>query len=158
MHPIGDWLVSEAEASEVSDYGALPLPAMPGAPGDPDTLLALTNGYMINRTTPHPEECRALLRHLVSDTVQKNWARNGHLSAVRAAAPAAAAPDGQRQLIRLLEKSSATAIAPDVGFDQEVGDAFLDAISLVLGGRATPAAALAGADRQVRALREAPAR
>lgn len=158
MHPIGDWLVSEAEASEVADYGALPLPAMPGAPGDPNTLLALTTGYMINRSTPHPEECRALLRHLASDAVQQDWARHGRLSAVRAAAPGEDAPEGQRQLLRLLEKSRATAIAPDVGFDQEVSDAFLDAVSLVLGGRATPEEALAGADRQVRALREAPRR
>jgi ABC-type glycerol-3-phosphate transport system substrate-binding protein len=158
IHPIGNWLVSEAPASEVGDYGALPIPDMPGAPGDPDTLLALTTGYMINRSTPHPQECRALLRHLMSDAVQQEWARNGHLSAVRAAAPGAGAPEGQRQLLRLLEKSRATAIAPDVGFDQEVSDAFLDAVSLVLGGRATPAEALAGADRQVRALREAPRR
>jgi len=158
MHPIGDWLVSEAKSSEVADYGAMPLPVMPGAPGDPHTLLALTTGYMINRSTPHPQECRALLRHLMSDPVQQNWARNGHLSAVRAAAPGAEAPEAQRQLLHLLEQSRATAIAPDVGFDQEVSDALLDAISLVLGGRSTPAAALAAADRQVRALREAPRR
>lgn len=158
MHPIGDWLVSEADAAEVADYGALPIPAMPGAPGDPNTLLALTTGYMINRATPHPEECKALLRHLMSDSVQQDWARNGHLSALRAAAPGAGAPPGQQQLLKLLSESSATAIAPDVGFDQEVSDALLDAISLVLGGRATPAEALAGADRQVRALREAPRR
>jgi ABC-type glycerol-3-phosphate transport system substrate-binding protein len=156
MHPIGDWLVSEADASDVGDYGALPIPPMPGAPGDPTTLLALTTGYMINRTTRYPDECRALLRHLTSDRVQQQWAQNGHLSAVRAAAPGADAPEGQQQLLKLLSESRASAIAPDVGFDQEVSDAFLDAISLVLGGRATPAEALAGADRQVQALREAP--
>lgn len=158
MHPIGDWLVSEADAGEVGDYGALPIPPMPGAPGDPTTLLALTTGYMINRTTRYPAECRALLQHLTSDRVQQQWAQNGHLSAVRAAAPGADAPEGQQQLLKLLSESRASAIAPDVGFDQEVSDAFLDAISLVLGGRATPAEALAGADRQVRALREAPRR
>ena len=106
--------------------------------------------------TRHPREAVALLRHLASDAVQREWSRHGHLSAIRAAAPGAEAPAGQRRLLQFLEEARATALAPDVGFDLEVSDAFLDAVSLVLAGRETPAAALAAAEAQVRALRRIP--
>ncbi|MGV3722473.1 MAG: ABC transporter substrate-binding protein [Actinomycetota bacterium] len=153
MHPIGDWLVSEADPSEVEDLACFLLPPLPGQPHPEPALLALTTGYMVHRNSRHLEEAKALARHLCSEPVQKEWAKHGHLSARRAAAPGAGAPEGQRQLLRLMETTPATAIAPDVGFDLEVSDAFLDAVSLLFGGRATPREALAGAERQVRALR-----
>jgi ABC-type glycerol-3-phosphate transport system substrate-binding protein len=153
MHPIGDWLVGAVDPEDAADYDAFRLPPMPGQQGDDTTLLSLSTGYMINRSTRHPEEARALLRHLSSDAVQKEWSRHGHLSAVRSAAPGADAPIGQRRLLQFLEEAEATALAPDVGFNLEVSDAFLDAVSLVLAGRASPAEALAEADRQVSALR-----
>jgi maltose-binding protein MalE len=59
-----------------------------------------------------------------------------------------------RRLVSFLKSAPETAIAPDVGFNPEVADAFLDAAALVLGGKATPAAALADAERQVQALRK----
>jgi raffinose/stachyose/melibiose transport system substrate-binding protein len=153
MHPIGDWLVSEADEGDVQDLDAFLLPHLPGQKGADGTLLALPTGYVIRKGTPHPEEAKALLRHLTSDAVQQEWARHGHVSAVRAAAPGADAPEGQRRLLRFMERAPASAIAPDVGFNPEVSDAFLDAVSLVLGERATPAGALAQAEAQVRALR-----
>jgi ABC-type glycerol-3-phosphate transport system substrate-binding protein len=154
IHPIGDWLVSEADAEDAADLDAFRLPHLPDQAGDDNTLLALTTGYMIARATPHPAEAKALLRHLASDAVQQDWARHGHLSPVRDAAPGPAAPAGQQRLLQFLAEARATALAPDVGFNLEVSDAFLDAASLVLGGRASPAEALAGAERQVRSLRE----
>jgi ABC-type glycerol-3-phosphate transport system substrate-binding protein len=154
MHPIGDWLVSEADPAEVGDLGCFLLPPLPGQATPEPALLALTTGYMVHRNSRHLEEARALAKHLGSEAVQREWSRHGHLSARRAAAPGVDAPEGQRQLLRLLEGTPATAIAPDVGFDQEVSDAFLDAVSLIFGNRATPREALAGAERQVRALRQ----
>jgi len=153
MHPIGDWLVSEADPSEVEDLACFLLPSLPGQNNPEPALLALTTGYMVHSRTSHPTEALALVQHLCSEPVQKEWSKHGHLSALRAAAPGAEAPEGQRQLLRLLEQSAATTLAPDVGFDLEVADAFLDAVSLLFGGRATPREALAGAERQVRALR-----
>jgi ABC-type glycerol-3-phosphate transport system substrate-binding protein len=154
MLPIGDWLVSEAEEATVADLDAFRLPRLPGQRGDDTTLLALTTGYMMNRTTRHPAEAKALLRALTSDAVQQEWVRRGHMSPLRAAAPGPDAPRGQRRLLQFLQEARASALAPDVGFNLEVSDAFLDAASLVLGGRATPTEALAGAERQVRALRQ----
>ncbi|HEU4752385.1 MAG TPA: extracellular solute-binding protein, partial [Armatimonadota bacterium] len=153
MHPSGDWLVSEASPEDVADLDAFRLPHMPGQHGDDTTLLALTTGYMVNRRSPHAAEAVALLRHLSSDAVQRDWARHGHLSAVRAAAPGAEAPVGQRRLLQFLAQARETAIAPDVGFNPEVADAFMDAASLVLAGKAAPADALGAAERQVAALR-----
>jgi hypothetical protein len=75
------------------------------------------------------------------------------MSPLRAAAPGPEAARGQRRLLQFMEEARASALAPDVGFNLEVSDAFLDAVSLVLGGRATPAEALAAAEEQVRALR-----
>jgi raffinose/stachyose/melibiose transport system substrate-binding protein len=152
-HPIGDWLVTDAPAEDVKDLDAFLLPTLPGQPEANPTLLALSTGYMINRTTRYPDEARALLRHLTSDAVQRDWTQAGHISAIRAAAPGSAAPAGQRRLIGFLEHAEASALAPDIGFDLEVSDAFLDAVSLVLGGRATARDALAGAERQVASLR-----
>jgi raffinose/stachyose/melibiose transport system substrate-binding protein len=155
IDPIGDWLVSEADPTDAADLDAFRLPHIPGQQGDDTTLLALTTGYMIHRGTRHPQEARALLRHLTSDAVQQEFTRHGHMSPLRAAAPGPDAPRGQRRLLEFMEQARATAIAPDVGFNLEVSDAFLDAASLVLGGRARPAEALAGAERQVRSLRDA---
>lgn len=152
--PVGDWLVSEADAGAVRDLDAMRLPRMPSQQGDDTTLLALTTGYMIHRQTSHPREAIVLLRYLSSDAVQQEWARHGHLSAVRAAGPPPDAPGGQHRLMDFMDQARASALAPDVGFDLEVSDAFLDAVSLVLGGRASPAEALAQADRQVSAMRE----
>jgi ABC-type glycerol-3-phosphate transport system substrate-binding protein len=156
MHPIGDWLVGDLDPADAADYDAFRLPHLPGQRGDDTTLLALSTGHMVSRSTRHPREAVALLRHLASDAVQREWSRHGHLSAIRAAAPGAEAPAGQRRLLQFLEEARATALAPDVGFDLEVSDAFLDAVSLVLAGRETPAAALAAAETQVRALRRIP--
>jgi raffinose/stachyose/melibiose transport system substrate-binding protein len=154
IHPIGDWLVGEADELEAADLDAFRLPRMPGQTGDDTTLLALSTGYMINRDTRHPEDARALLRFMMSDEVQREWSRHGHLSAVRSAAPGSGAPRGQRRLLQFLEQARESALAPDVGFDLEVSDAFLDAVSLVLGGKSTPAEALAAADAQVHTLRK----
>jgi raffinose/stachyose/melibiose transport system substrate-binding protein len=153
MHPIGDWLVSEADAADAADLDAFLLPRLPGQQGDDATLLALSTGYMIARGTRFPSEAKALLRHLTSDAVQQAFVRHGHLSPLRTAPPPPGAPRGQRRLLEFMEAAPASALAPDVGFNLEVSDAFLDAVSLVLGGRATPAAALAEAERQVAALR-----
>jgi len=155
MHPIGDWLVIDADEADSADLDAFRLPHMPGQRGDDTTLLALSTGYMVYRRTAHPELARALLRHLTTDAVQKEWAQHGHFSALRAAAPGPEAPAGQRRLLQFLDECRATALAPDVGFNLEVSDAFLDAVSLVLGGRAGPREALAEAEAQVRALRRA---
>ena len=86
-------------------------------------------------------------------SVQRDWARHGHVSSLLAAAPGPEAPAGQRRLLDILRETREPALAPDVGFNLEVSDAFLDAASLVLGGRAEPLKALAAADLQVRALR-----
>ncbi len=155
MHPIGDWLVTDAGEADAGDLDAFLLPHLPGQAGVDRTLLALSTGYMIYRRTPHPDLARALLRHLTSDAVQRDWARHGHVSALRAAAPGPDAPPGQRRMSEFLRTAAATALAPDVGFNLEVSDAFLDAASLVLGGRAAAAAALSGAEQQVAALRRA---
>ena len=153
MHPIGDWMVSEAEEGDVEDLAAFRLPAMPGQQGD-RTLLALSTGYAVNPGTRHTAEALALVRYLGSEAVQREFTRHGHVGALRSAAPGAEAPEGQRQILELLSSSKGTALAPDVGFDLEVSDAFLDALGLALGGKITPAEALAGAERQVRALRK----
>lgn len=153
FHPIGDWMVTQSEEKDAEDLDAFRLPRLPGQCGDDTTLLALATGYMIHRRTRYPEEARALLRHLTSDAVQREWSRHGHLSALRSAAPGPDAPQGLRRLMRFLREARETALAPDVGFNLEVSDAFLDAVSLVLAGRESPRNALAAAERQVRSLR-----
>ena len=92
--------------------------------------------------------------HLTSDAVQQEWVRHGHMSPLRAAPPGSDAPLGQRRLLQFMQEAKTSALAPDVGFNLEVSDAFLDAVALVFGGRATPAQALADAERQVGSLRE----
>ena len=154
MHPIGDWLATEADAADAADLDAFRLPRLPEQQGKDGMLLALTTGYMVYRRSPHPELAVALLRSLTRDDVQQNWARHGHLSAVRSAAPGADAAPGMRRLVSFLNTAPESAIAPDVGFNPEVADAFMDAAALVLGGKATPESALANAERQVSALRE----
>jgi ABC-type glycerol-3-phosphate transport system substrate-binding protein len=153
MHPIGDWMVSESEEEDVKDLAAFRIPAMPGQQGD-RTLLALTTGYLVNPQGKHRSEALALVHYLGSEAVQREFAAHGHVSALRNAAPGAGSPEGQQQILELLSTSRATALAPDVGFDLEVSDAFLDAIGIALGGKSTAAEALAAADRQVRALRK----
>ncbi|MFN3649939.1 MAG: ABC transporter substrate-binding protein [Armatimonadota bacterium] len=157
MHPIGDWLVSEVEPEEAEDLDAILLPPLPNQSGETGTLLALATGYMVARRSRHPELAVALLRHLTRTEVQRGWTEHGHVSSLRAAAPGPEAPVGQRRLTEFMETAPAAALAPDVGFNLEVSDAFLDAVSLVLAGRAAPETALADAERQVRALRRAAA-
>lgn len=153
LHPIGDWLVTDAPEAEVRDLDSFRLPHCPGQAGKDGTLLGLTTGYMINRRTPHAELGAALLRFITRDEVQREWTKYGHLSAVRGAAPGPSAPAGMRRLAWFLTSAPESAVAPDVGFDPEVSDAFMDAVSRVLAGRSTPGDALAGAERQVAALR-----
>jgi len=153
LHPIGDWLVTDADEADAADLDAFLLPRLPGQAGSARTLLALKTGYMIYRRTRYPREAIALLRHLSSDGVQQAWVRHGHVSALRAAGPGRETPVGQRRMTEFLATAEETALAPDVGFHLEVSDAFLDAVSVVLGGRATPQVALERAERQVAALR-----
>jgi raffinose/stachyose/melibiose transport system substrate-binding protein len=156
MHPIGDWLVSEVDEEQAGQFDAFRLPHLPGQQAPDALLLALSTGYMVNRRTAHPDQAAALLRHLASDEVQRAWTRAGHVSALRTIPLEADAPVGQHRIRGFLDEVEATALAPDVGFDLEVSDAFLDAAALVLGGRATPREALAAAERQVRAMRDDP--
>lgn len=154
MLPSGDWLVSEVAPEDAADLDCFVVPALPGQAAPKSALLALSTGYMVYRRTRHPDLALALLRHIGSPEVQRAWSRAGHLSALRAAGPAPDAPRGQLRLRGFLTAAEETALAPDVGFNLEVSDAFLDAVGLILGGRRTPAAALSEAERQVAALRE----
>jgi raffinose/stachyose/melibiose transport system substrate-binding protein len=151
----GDWLVSEVDEAESADLDCFLLPRLPEQAGDDSALLSLATGYMVYRRTPHPDLALSLLRHLGSPAVQRSWSRAGYMSALKAAGPGPDAPAGQLRLWRYLNTARETALAPDIGFNLEVSDAWQDAVSLVLGRRAPPAAALADAERQVAALRAA---
>jgi ABC-type glycerol-3-phosphate transport system substrate-binding protein len=153
IHPIGDWLVSEADPEQAEDLDFFPTPHLPGQQGEAPVVLALATGYMVNPRGRDPEAAGALLKHLASAPVQRDWTAHGHMSALRAAAPGAEAPAPLRSIFTLLRETRETALAPDVGFNLEVSDAFYDAVSLVLGGRATAARALAEAEAQVGILR-----
>jgi len=155
MLPSGDWLVTEVDPEQAEDLDCFLLPRLPGQQGDDSALLALATGYMVYSRTRHPDLAVSLLRHLGSPAVQRAWSRAGHLSALREIGPGPDAPLGQRRLRGFLARARETALAPDIGFNLEVSDAFLDAVGLTLGGRRTPAQALGEAERQVAALRAA---
>ncbi len=157
LHPTGDWLASEVDPADAADLDCFRLPVLPDQQGDPSALLALSTGYMIYRQTRHPELCLELLRHLGSAPVQREFTRHGHLSGLRALGPESDASGGARRIWGFLEEAKETALAPDIGFNLEVSDAFLDAVSLLLDGRQSPAAALQAAERQIAALRGASA-
>ncbi len=155
MLPSGDWLVSEVDPEEAAELDCFLLPEMQGQRAPDSALLALATGYMVYRRTANPDLCLALLRHLGSSRVQQEWSRAGHISALKEVGPGGDAPVGQKRIWGYLLEARETALAPDIGFNLEVSDAFLDAVSVTLGGRRPAGEALHEAERQVAAIRDA---
>lgn len=153
LHPIGDWLVTDADESQAGRLDAFPIPRISSDAGSRSTLLGLSTGYMVYSRTAHRTLALDFLRRMTSDAVQKSFVAAGHVSAVAAAEPDRAAPAGQHRMLEFLKTADETVLAPDVGYHLEVSDAFLDAASEVLSGRRGARAAMSAADRQVQALR-----
>jgi len=156
MHPIGTWLIAAAQetAPPGFDYDAFNAPSVPGGKGNQSSVIALATGYMINATTKHPKEAIGLLKHITTVDVQKEMVKAGVYSSVKGSISEKWAPPQLKKSMQIYARAGAQIYAPDVGFNLEVADAFIEAAALVMDGKTSAREALQSCERKVAHLRK----
>ncbi|MBX3029747.1 MAG: extracellular solute-binding protein [Chloroflexi bacterium] len=150
MHPIGSWLVSWAidEAPDL-EFDFVNLPAMPeGSAGDQGSAIGVETGYMVNANSQVQDLAVEFLALMNSPENVKAYVAAEIVPLARSVADAGV--DGRSlRLGELLAGAPAVVLPPDTGYDLEMANALYAAEAAVLGGQATPAAALAALDQQL---------
>ncbi|QJD86525.1 ABC transporter substrate-binding protein [Cohnella herbarum] len=155
MHPIGSWLVSSAlESAPELELGYFNLPSMPNGKGDQTSVLGVQNGFAINAKSAHFQEAVDFMALYSSVESSKLLADAGAMPIAKGGIDPEKTDALSLSLIDMMKQSTMLVSPPDTGYNIEVANAFNMAISQVLGGVRTPAAALAELDNTIAPLKK----
>lgn len=149
------WRLAQREGGDLAgNVGVLPVPTLSGEPGS-GTLGGW--GLAVARSSRHPSEAVAFLKHATSLESQRLFcAPTGFAPARRDAYRDAALLAANPFLPRLLEIHRTAAPRPVVARYAQASDVLQRNLSAALGGLASPREALSRAARETRALIGAP--
>jgi len=159
FHPLGSWTVQEARASAPPgfEYGCFNLPPMADGKGDQTTLMVVTVGFMISKTTKHFELAVEFLRHLSSRSVQERRAASGSISPLKGVMRSDITDPHLMRVMEAIGQAKSFLASPDTGYPIDVANRLYDAIALVADGKADAETALKKAEEQVAPWRKAAA-
>ena len=150
MHPIGSWLVSWAiDVAPNLSFDFVNLPAMPGGAGNPASVIGVATGYLVNAKSPKFSEATEFMALLNSKANVKALIKADVAPLAKSASAGQNIDSRTARLSALLNKAPAIVLPPDTGYKLKTADALYTAIAAVLGGQATPAAALAAIDSKL---------
>ncbi len=157
LHPMGNWLISAAktDAPDDFDYDAFNLPPIAGGQGDQTSLIVLNTGYMVSKSTKHFDLAITFLRHMTSESVQRQMMAAGTISAVKGVIDPDQMDPHLRRSFDAWKRAKTILAPPDTGYAIDVANRLYDAIALVADGKADPRAALTKAEQQVAPWRKA---
>ena len=150
MHPIGSWLVSWAidEAPDLAfDY--VNLPAMPGGAGNQGSVIGVATGYVINAKSAKIGDASEFMALLNSKANVRALIKADATPLSKPASAGIEIDSRSARLSTLLNTAPAIVLPPDTGYNLKTADALYQAIAAVLGGQATPLAALKAIDTKL---------
>jgi raffinose/stachyose/melibiose transport system substrate-binding protein len=156
MHPMGNWLISNADTDAPKDfsYNGFNLPPMKGGKGDQTSVMALNTGYVVSKSTKHFDWVIKFLKHMTSKSVQKRMVEAGTISAVKDIFDPSELSPQSRRAFDAWKNAKEILAPPDTGYSMDVAYRLYDAIAAVADGKADPKTALTQAERQVAAWRK----
>jgi raffinose/stachyose/melibiose transport system substrate-binding protein len=149
MHPIGSWLVSWAidEAPDLN-FDWVNTQAMPeGAKGNQDSVIGVATGYIINEKSAKQTGAAEFMALLNNEENTQKLIEAEVTPLTISASEGAEIDSRSAALSDLLNTAPAIVLPPDTGYDLKTADALYAGIAAVMGGQATPEAALAEIDR-----------
>jgi len=153
QHILGSWFLADVQDARNRHELKFSVGVFPVPPGDGETdaLCAVTTGFLVNPTTPHPRAAAAFLELLLSRKYQSRFAQLGTLSARRDAAAFTLDPLAQR-LLQVLAGAPALVPPPDTGYRPEQAAVFYELVGHLLTGKIEPAQAAPQWSREKQAL------
>jgi ABC-type glycerol-3-phosphate transport system substrate-binding protein len=150
MHPIGSWLVSWAldEAPDL-DFDYVNLPSMPDGKGNQNSVIGVATGYVINAKSPKQKEAAEFMALLNNEANVKALIKAEVTPLAKSASAGEKIDTRSAKLTKLLNEAPAIVLPPDTGYNLKTADALYTAIASVLGGKSSPADALAEMDRKL---------
>ncbi|MFA7565724.1 MAG: extracellular solute-binding protein [Alkalispirochaeta sp.] len=156
IYPLGTWFTDEvvnafAEDPEKANFDYFDVPSFAGGAGDPDSVMGLNTGWLVNANTENRNLAYDFLRLLLSEKYQSRFIDIGRISTNTTAMNGSDDPY-IRQVARTLDSTPVLISPPDTGYDLEMASALYEAIAKVIEG-IDPATALAEAENKVQFLR-----
>ena len=152
MLGIGSWLVPEQlEQAKDLKMSFFNLPEIPGGAGNPDSVLGVSTGFVVNAKSQHQSEALDFLALMVNPDSTKQFAESG-------VTPLGLDPfvgvDADANTVAMADMLSTApvTITPADNLDVKRADEFYGAAAAVIGGLKTPQEALDAAQDRVASL------
>ncbi|MGV9768531.1 ABC transporter substrate-binding protein [Microbacterium sp. NPDC003461] len=142
----GDAPIMYMQSSEVGyfgdaqfEYATFNMPSVAGGKGDPEQLTGAPEGFVISKTTEHPEEAQRFVEFMLSESNGVKYSEDtGELSAVQGAVEKADVPEISKELAEGIVDASAMTTWLDNAYDPQIVQTYLTETQLMLGGQQTP--------------------
>lgn len=142
----GDAPIMYMQSSEVGyfgdaqfEYATFNMPSVAGGEGDPEQLTGAPEGFVISKTTEHPEEAQRFVEFMLSESNGVKYSEDtGELSAVQGAVEKADVPEISKELAEGIVDASAMTTWLDNAYDPQIVQTYLTETQLMLGGQQTP--------------------
>jgi raffinose/stachyose/melibiose transport system substrate-binding protein len=117
--------------------------------GDQNSVIGVATGYLINAKSPKQKEAAEFMALLNNDANVKALIKAEVTPLAKSASAGEKIDTRSTKLTQLLNEAPAIVLPPDTGYDLKTADALYTAIAAVLGGKSSPADALAEMDRKL---------
>lgn len=162
------WIAGEApimymQSSEVGyfgdaqfDYATFNMPSVEGGKGDPGQLTGAPEGFVISKSTEHPEEAERFVEYMLSESNGTVYSEEtGELSAVEGAVEKADVPVISKELAQGIVDATAMTTWLDNAYDPQIVQAYLTETQLMLGGQQTPEGVMQAVQEAAARVRDA---
>ncbi len=152
MLGIGSWLVPEQlEQAKDLKLGFFNMPAIPGGLGNPDSVLGVSTGFVVNAKSQHQSDALDFLAIMVNPASTELFAKAGVTPMEIDPFAGVTADPNAVALANMLSKAPVT-VTPADNLDVKRADEFYGAAAAVIGGLKSPQEALDAAQERVASL------
>jgi raffinose/stachyose/melibiose transport system substrate-binding protein len=152
MLGIGSWLVPEQlEQAKDLKMSFFNLPQIPGGAGNPDSVLGVSTGFVVNAKSQHQSDALDFLALMVNPDSTQQFAKSGVTPLERDPFAGVDADPNTIAMADMLSKAPVT-ITPADNLDVKRADEFYGAAAAVIGGLKSPQEALDNAQDRVASL------
>jgi raffinose/stachyose/melibiose transport system substrate-binding protein len=152
MLGIGSWLVPEQlEQAKDLKMGFFNMPQIPGGAGNPDSVLGVSTGFVVNAKSQHQSDALDFLALMVNQDSTKQFAKSGVTPLGLDPFAGVDADANTIAMANMLSKAPVT-VTPADNLDVKRADEFYGAAAAVIGGLKSPKEALDAAQDRVKSL------
>jgi raffinose/stachyose/melibiose transport system substrate-binding protein len=137
----GSWVVSifNDEEAPIEDFSLFPFPAVVGGKGDANGLVGTIGDsfYCVSSSSPYPDECFDLIRHLIDDTSVQGLVKAGRIPPTK---NATAANELNTVVLESLKRAPTVQLWYDQYLPSAMGEIHKDELQALVGLNITPEA------------------